>query len=145
LSLQASLNNQESMESWRFWRKYNRGTIVENMSRFGAQYEVYSTLVKRVTMANLWHDFRNPNLESLLPKTESCHNFIKSCHDFRSSCCLFKLNCFKNKGYESWREKVRFADLDTEERGDFLHSLPVYVCFNSFIEYAICKLKLKYE
>ena len=48
---------------------------------------------------------------------------------------------FRNKGDEGWREKVRFVDLETEERGDFLHSLPVYVCFNSCIDYAICKLK----
>ena len=37
-------------------------------------------------------------------------------------------------------EKVRFADLEIEERGDFLQSLPVYVCFNSFIDNVICKL-----
>jgi len=43
-------------------------------------------------------------------------------------------------GDEFWREKVRFADPETEEQGDLLHSLPVYVCFNSFIDYAICKL-----
>lgn len=46
----------------------------------------------------------------------------------------------ENKGCELWREKVQFADLKTEERGDFLRSLLVYVCFNSFIDYAICKL-----
>jgi len=39
---------------------------------------------------------------------------------------------------------VRFADLETEERGNFLHSLPVYVCFNYFIDYAICKLNYEW-
>jgi len=47
---------------------------------------------------------------------------------------------FRNKGYGFWREKVRIANQEIEERGDFLHYLPVYVCFNSFIDYAICIL-----
>jgi len=46
LSSQASLNNEENKKNRRFWRKLNRVTIVENMSRFGTHDVVHSTLVK---------------------------------------------------------------------------------------------------
>jgi len=91
-------------------------------------------------MAISWHDFRNPKLEVCYSRQNRVTIFSNRATILGAAVAYLSLIVFRNKGDEGWREKVRFADLETEERGDFLHSLPVYVCFNSFIDYAICKL-----
>jgi len=112
----SKLKQQGKHEKLKILKKVKSWHDVENVSRFGAHDEVHSTLVKRVAMAISWHDFRNPNLKSLLLQTESGHDFIKSCHDFWSSYCPFKLNCFQDQGLRIEKSKVWFWDLKMARR-----------------------------
>jgi len=70
----------------------------------------------------------------------NCVTVTLNCVMIWGEVCLFKLNPVPETKVTIFGETSAILRPEDCRGGDFIISQPVYVCFNSSIDYAICKL-----